>query len=412
MKIFKIFLIIISIGLILIALAYPIAVYTDAPFIKKWRSIYIETAMTTFTHQWLATLFMPSFVIDEVMYNNYIEQERQINLATNWDNVEPITNQEIAPTPDVIYVTDVNSDITSSSVSENIIITDNEKDFYKVYWELDNDDFRDFLDDNPDFLEDGYENIFIDNSSYKYNIKSCDGERIYLLDCKNNIIIFEIKGDGFVGKLVTIKDSSQVDLVKSKSLKSHGTTLSEFYNIYKPVIAMNCSGFGDYNGYGNGGHVIGSLVIDGEEFGNPNSDYFLFGQKYNNKFYIQSYDKNDISEFRWAAQFHPALIVNGEQVVSGSYGYGIQPRAAIGQSSTGEMLLLVIDGRQVGYSIGATVSDCAEIMAKHNAYQAVNLDGGSSALIWYKGKNITKPSSTNNLGRYLPDCLIVRPADD
>ena len=128
--------------------------------------------------------------------------------------------------------------------------------------------------------------------------------------------------------------------------------------------------------------------------------------------YIEKYDESLTSEYRWAAQFLPALIINGEKKVEGSFGFGIQPRTAIGQSTKGEMLLLIIDGRQVGYSIGATVSDEADILLEHNAYQAINADGGSSSLMWYDGKNITKPSSTNNLGRYLPNCIVVDKATE
>ena len=74
--------------------------------------------------------------------------------------------------------------------------------------------------------------------------------------------------------------------------------------------------------------------------------------------------------------------------------------------------MLIIDGRQVGHSIGATVNDLAEIMLRHQAYQAMNLDGGSSSIMNYKGKTINKPSSKNSLGRYLPNAFIAQFASD
>ena len=67
--------------------------------------------------------------------------------------------------------------------------------------------------------------------------------------------------------------------------------------------------------------------------------------------------------------------------MQGSYGWGMQPRSALGQTKDGEVLLLVVDGRQMGYSLGCTVSDCADILLRHKAYQANNLDGGSSAIM-------------------------------
>ena len=74
--------------------------------------------------------------------------------------------------------------------------------------------------------------------------------------------------------------------------------------------------------------------------------------------------------------------------------------------------MLIIDGRQVGHSLGATVTDLAEIMLRHDAYQAMNLDGGSSSIMTYKGETINKPSSTNSLGRYLPNAFICKYAEE
>ena len=45
--------------LLFMVMGYCTAVFSNIPFIKKWREIYIETAMTTGKHQWLATAFIP-----------------------------------------------------------------------------------------------------------------------------------------------------------------------------------------------------------------------------------------------------------------------------------------------------------------------------------------------------------------
>ena len=92
----------------------------------------------------------------------------------------------------------------------------------------------------------------------------------------------------------------------------------------------------------------------------------------------------------------------------GSAGWGIQPRSAIGQTARGEVLLLIIDGRAPGYSIGATLGDCADILKKYDAVQACNLDGGSSSIMYYNGREITKPSAANKVkGRAIPDGFMV-----
>ena len=52
---------------VLLAAVYCVLVFSNIPFIEKWRTIYIETAMGTMNHQWLATRFLPQTVIDDVM---------------------------------------------------------------------------------------------------------------------------------------------------------------------------------------------------------------------------------------------------------------------------------------------------------------------------------------------------------
>ena len=106
-------------------------------------------------------------------------------------------------------------------------------------------------------------------------------------------------------------------------------------------------------------------------------------------------------------QFSPALVANGKSQVEGSNGWGLQPRSAIGQTKSGEFLMLVVDGRQVGYSLGCTVGECADVMLRHQAYQAANLDGGSSSIMAYQGKIITKNSSKSTNGRELPNAFVI-----
>ncbi len=91
-------------------------------------------------------------------------------------------------------------------------------------------------------------------------------------------------------------------------------------------------------------------------------------------------------------EFKPALVVNGEQATFGSAGWGIHPRTAIGQAEDGSIIMIVIDGRQPGYSIGITVGELAEMCLKYGAVQALNLDGGSSSIMYYNGRKITQPS--------------------
>lgn len=58
------------------------------------------------------------------------------------------------------------------------------------------------------------------------------------------------------------------------------------------------------------------------------------------------------------------------------------PRTAVGVSQDGRYLvLLVIDGRQPGYSDGATLEETADWLLRFGAHDGLNLDGGGSATL-------------------------------
>ena len=126
-----------------------------------------------------------------------------------------------------------------------------------------------------------------------------------------------------------------------------------------------------------------------------------------NKLYVVNYKNTDVSDYRWGLEFYPALIVDGVEAVNEGYCMGIQPRTTLGQEKDGSLLMLVIDGRQPGYSLGCSVATCTKIMLRYKAYQGMNLDGGSSAVMYYDGRQITKSRSVSGKGRYMPDALLV-----
>ena len=78
------------------------------------------------------------------------------------------------------------------------------------------------------------------------------------------------------------------------------------------------------------------------------------------------------------------------------------PRTAIGYSQDERVLfLIVVDGRDPGYSVGMSLQELAEFMhtrlaefsrAKVNAYQGLNLDGGGSTTMVVNEQVVNKPS--------------------
>ena len=381
-----------------LASLYCTAVFSNIPFIKYWRDIYIETAMSTMTHQWLATAFIPGWIIDDVMDNVHAGLNQQENLESNWTTVWEEEEEEATEAEQTVEVSGLDAEA-----------------FYSKYWELDSDSVRAYLNLNPDLLADGYENLVIEDLKGKLALYASTGDQVLVIDCPNNVIIVKIAEGSYQGKLAICKNADQVDLAQAKNYGTRGETALSYAERLNAVITVNASRFKDIGGHGNGSTIKGSYVINGEEIGNPvgtkESGWKFCGFKEDKKFYIGNLASIDKSEYIWGMECVPALIVNGEKVVDGSFGMGIQPRTSVGQCANGDFMFLVIDGRNPGWSIGCTVDDCAEIMLRYHCYQAMNMDGGSSSVMYYKTKQITKCSSASGEGRYTPNAFVFLSAD-
>ena len=105
----------------------------------------------------------------------------------------------------------------------------------------------------------------------------------------------------------------------------------------------------------------------------------------------------------------PRILRNGavsieveNERLSRSFADKRHPRTAIGYSQNAQVLfLIVVDGRQPGYSVGMSLQEMAEFMrtrlaefsrAKVNAYQGLNLDGGGSTTMVVSEQVVNKPS--------------------
>lgn len=378
-------------SLTFLLILYLIVVFSNNSFIKKWRTIYIETAMTTTSHKWLATWFFPDFIIDDVMGSRRRTLQMQIDAKSEW--TQYLEEEE------------------KKKEQEENVVKDEKTLFYEKYWELNSDSFKSYVEQNPSIMDGGYDNILYEDIDFNNGLKTSNGDNILVVDTANNLLIVGVKGEGYVGKMAIAKNPEQVDMVIATTLGNYGEEAISFNQRFDAAVTINASGFVDVGGCGSGGHIRGSLIRDGIEMGKPmGGTWKFFGFKKDNRMYVNNYNDVDVSEYRWAIEFYPALIINGASVVDGTAGMGIQPRSAVGQAANGDFFMLVIDGRQAFYSYGTTVAECANILTRYHAVQAMNIDGGSSSVMIYKGAQITRSSSQSGRGRYMPNAFIIKKA--
>ena len=82
------------------------------------------------------------------------------------------------------------------------------------------------------------------------------------------------------------------------------------------------------------------------------------------------------------------------------------PRTAIAKLKDGRLLLVTVDGRQPGYSVGMSLNELAQLLLEFGAVEAINLDGGGSTTMVVEDKIVNKPSDQTG-ERPVSDALLV-----
>ena len=88
-------------------------------------------------------------------------------------------------------------------------------------------------------------------------------------------------------------------------------------------------------------------------------------------------------------------VTSDEEVFFGSTIPNIHPRTAAGYRNSGELVLLVVDGRQID-SRGVDLQELAILMRDLGCVEAINLDGGGSSAMVVDGKLLNRPSGTTS----------------
>jgi exopolysaccharide biosynthesis protein len=71
------------------------------------------------------------------------------------------------------------------------------------------------------------------------------------------------------------------------------------------------------------------------------------------------------------------------------------PRTAVCTTSNGTILLVTVDGRQPGYSVGWTPRELADYLISIDCRDALNLDGGGSTALAVNGMLANRPSDAS-----------------
>jgi hypothetical protein len=168
-------------------------------------------------------------------------------------------------------------------------------------------------------------------------------------------------------------------------------TVSRLAGLNGLVLAVNASFFqvpaGRYPAAGERADAVGGLILDGETVAPKgpglaliNAGLCMDGRN------VRVEKGFECKGARYGLASGPLLLWHGEAVDT-EFADRIfkslrHPRTAVGVDSTKQKAwLLVVDGRQPGFSEGATLDELKQMLKDEGAVDALNLDGGGSSVL-------------------------------
>lgn len=227
-----------------------------------------------------------------------------------------------------------------------------------------------------------------------------------------------IRKPKFKAYMLLIKDASRVKVGVSSENFSSATEGKRIFDIaakYNAIAAINAGEFLDTGGMGNGARPMGLTFSAGKVVWSDGLTRTFMGFDNNNNLICKnSMTKAEAEKLniRDAVSFQNGNVLidhEGEKInlYYSDNNTGTAQRTAIAQRKDGTVILLVTDGRCAD-SIGATRNDVIDILVEYGAVTAGMLDGGSSAMMYYKDYYQKYPTDTTEFDDYQKKGLVNR----
>lgn len=394
---------------------YLVAIYSNNSTIQRLRVMYIQTAMSTFSHKWMATALIPSDMIDDVMRAQYESDTAVLGKESGWGNVvvqqlPSFASETIDQLPDQnTQETQETTQQTEEAVLQEPVQTARDT-FYEIFWEIDQDSMEKYVEEHPEAVADGWAKIDINESGLEdegTEIETIYGDQVLAINAYEGVMLARLylSENESRGVMAICKDTSRLKLCTAETLGVIGQTVANICDYHNGILAITGSAFYDPNGAGNGGEISGLAVCSGEVYGERLSGTAKrLELREDNKMYIVDSDSSIGEGTRDACEFQPSVIIDGE-IISSEWN-SPNPRAVLGQTNRLETIMVVVEGRMAD-SLGCGVEDIAEKMLEYGCVQAMNLDGGTSAMMYYDGQSIIRCCNQNLPdGRTLPTAWV------
>ena len=206
----------------------------------------------------------------------------------------------------------------------------------------------------------------------------------------------KVKVGKYNAHMVAVYHPENVKLITIKSFKKGNgqETVLNMCKRYGGLVCINGGGFKDPDGWGSD-IPDGYVIKDGEiAFAENKLEQDIIGISKDNKLMLVHATGEEALAMgmRDGIQFGPFLILNGESIKysSSAGGYDRAARVAIAQRKDGVILFLATEGT---HGSGPTMKEVIDTLKLYGAYNAANLDGGTSAQMVINNKLVNNPKN-------------------
>lgn len=226
---------------------------------------------------------------------------------------------------------------------------------------------------------------------------------------QDGMIYETINGATYKAYVLLIKDPSRIYVATSCDFSQENRYGLRIFDIADREGAVAVINAGEYvdNGFSLGDTPIGLTYSKGDMVWNDNIPRTFIGFNSENRLIVKNsitYSEAEALGIRDAVSFQwgNLLIEQDGDNIKLHYAdgnTGAAQRTAIGQRADGTVIMVVTDGRTAS-SIGATRNDIIDIMVSYGAVSAGMLDGGSSAMMYYRDWYTKYKVDTSALDQY------------
>ncbi len=213
--------------------------------------------------------------------------------------------------------------------------------------------------------------------------------------------LIKFKHGEFDVYIVAIYDPTKVEAAYNNPL-GKGKIVSDYAKENNAIVAINGGGYSWATG-----KPIGLVAHDGKlVYSTDKKNYVTAAFNKDGVLIVGKLSARDVAakNIKEALSFGPVLISNGKETkFIGNGGSGQNPRTAIAQRKDGIVLFMVVDGYSGGLTWkgrgGVYYKDMITILKRYGAYNAINMDGGSSSTLVINGKLINSPCEPQKQGQ-------------